>query len=31
MILNWVSAEDIDSWATKESRRAQEILPELIA
>ena len=31
MIIDWIAAEDIDAWATKESRRAQELLPELIA
>lgn len=31
MNINWITAEDIDAWAKKKPRRAQEILPELVA
>jgi len=31
MNVKWITATDIDDWAKKEPRRAQEILPELVA
>ena len=31
MNINWIAAEDIDTWAKKESRHAQEILPVMLA
>ena len=29
--LNWITSEDIDSWSDRDSRRAQELLPKLVA
>ena len=28
--MKWITATEIDSWTTKEPRRAQEILPQLV-
>ena len=29
-IMRWITATEIDNWTTKEPRRAQELLPQLV-